>query len=158
MKTISNQDLDALCAQAAASPRRRMNLNIHAELSDPLQRLFVTACRDSYFRPHRHTDKGETALVVRGRFDLLTFDDTGLVLERLELGPEAKLLGFELEAGVWHSWIALTDDATLFETKAGPYAPLNAADFAAWSPAEGSAAVAEFIERLRAAKPGESLA
>ncbi|OPZ59355.1 MAG: hypothetical protein BWY87_01045 [Deltaproteobacteria bacterium ADurb.Bin510] len=156
MKLITNAVLDELCQKAAASPRRRLNLNIHAELDDPIQRLFVAACPDSYFRPHRH--KPETALVVRGRFDLLTFDDEGQVLERLELGPQAEMLGFELEAGVWHTWVSLSDDAILFETKAGPYTPLTEADFAPWAPAEGAAAVPAFLQRLRAARPGDSLA
>ena len=156
MKPITHARLSELCDQAAASPRRRTNLNIHAALDDPIQRLFVAACRDSYFRPHRH--KPETALVVRGRFDLLTFDEAGRVSARLELGPQAEMLGFELEAGVWHTWVALSDDAILFETKAGPYAPLSEADFASWAPAEGSAAVAAFQARLRTARPGDSLA
>jgi len=156
MKPITNAMLDELCQKAAASPRRRMNLNVHAELDDPIQRLFVAACPDSYFRPHRH--KPETALVVRGRFDLLTFDDEGQVLGRLELGPAAEMLGFELEAGVWHSWVSLSDDAILFETKAGPYEPLTEADFASWSPTEGDAAVPSFLERLRQARSGDCLA
>lgn len=157
MKIVTNAQLNELCQQAALSPRRRTNLNIHAELNDPIQRLFVAATRESYFRPHRHSGKAETALVVRGRFDLLIFDEAGSLTHRLELGPQARDFAFELPEGAWHSWVALTDDATLFETKAGPYAPIPEADFAAWSPAECAPEAASFVEKMRNLKVNEKI-
>lgn len=156
MQRITRDAFDELAVQAAVAPRRRLNRNLHAGPEDPIQRLFVSACTDSYFRPHRHPDREETALVLRGRFDVLLFDATGLVLDRVGLGPSQEDQAFVLEAGVWHAWLAQEDGSLFFEVKAGPYDPAGT-NFAPWSPAEGSPEAGAFRERLRAAHPGQRL-
>ena len=82
MKLFSSALLDELSAKATASPRGRANHNIHMAADDPVQRFFVVANRQSYFRPHRHRTKSELAFVVRGGFDVLTFDESGRMLAR----------------------------------------------------------------------------
>lgn len=158
MKLITTDLLNDLKAQAAASPRRRMNHNVHAQLSDPVQRLFVAARPDSYFRPHRHPDKWEFALIISGRFDLLVFNDTGRLTARHTLGPGTESIGIELEANTWHTWLALTDDAVFFETKQGPFDPQTISEFAPWSPAEGEADAPDFFTRLRESLVGDMVA
>lgn len=41
MKTIADLELERLSGAAQDSARRRMHLNIHTELNDPVQRLFA---------------------------------------------------------------------------------------------------------------------
>ena len=149
MKVITSALIDELIARAAASDRRRINHNVHESPSDPIQRMFVAAMRDSYFRPHRHAAKREFAVVVRGRFDVLLFDDTGCATRRISVGPGAEAVGFEIPPDTWHSWIPLADGSAFVEVKQGPYDSRTAADFAAWAPAEGSADVGRYVERLR---------
>ena len=155
MKLITKKDMDGLIEKAAANDRKRTNLNIHDQSSDPIQRLFVAAQKDSYFRPHRHPKTWEFALILKGLFDVLIFDDHGKITDRLSVGPDAPITAFELPAGMWHAWIPMTESAMFFETKQGPYDPKTAAEFAPWSPAEGSEEVAEFVKRLRDATVGE---
>ncbi len=155
MKLITTEMLNDLSRRAAAGPRQRMHHNIHESLDDPIQRLFVAVRFESYFRPHRHREKWECALVVRGLFDVLVFDDAGCVTERVTIGPEAKVTAFEIPAGLWHSWVPMRDDSVFFEIKQGPFHPLGAGDFADWSPEEGSADSARFLAGMRKAKIGE---
>lgn len=152
MKLITAELLHDLIARAGASPRRRMNHNVHTDLSDPVQRLFIAACADSYFRPHRHPSKWELALVISGQLDLLVFDDCARVTARHALGPDAENKAIELPANTWHTWFARTDDAVFFETKEGPFDPATVSEFAPWSPAEGTAEAAEFFARLKSAQ------
>src|SRR5258708_19158569 len=65
--------------KAAPGPRARAHHNTHATAADPVQRFLVVACGDSYFRPHRHKTRSELAVIVRGRVDVLTFDERGRV-------------------------------------------------------------------------------
>jgi cupin fold WbuC family metalloprotein len=155
MKRVTSATLTEMMARAAASPRQRSHYNLHEAADDPVQRLFVAAKRDSYFRVHRHPAKWEFSLVVRGLFDVLTFDDTGLVLDRIRVGPAADIIAFELPANTWHAWLPQLDDSAFFEVKQGPYDPATAAEFASWAPAEGAPEAALFASKLQAARVGE---
>lgn len=155
MKLITSDLINDLVLRAAAGARQRMNHNVHDSLSDPVQRLFIAAHLESYFRPHRHPEKWECALVLRGRFDVMTFDDVGRVLERVSIGSGANLVGLEIPAGTWHTWIPMRDESVFFEIKPGPYNAQTAADFADWSPAEGTSEAERFLGGLRKAMPGD---
>jgi len=158
VKLIDSNLLDGLAAKAGESPRRRTNYNLHPSGDAPVQRYFIAAKRDSYFRPHRHPNKWEFAVVVRGGFDVLVFDDEGRVTERVAVGPEADAAAFEIPANTWHTWLPTAEDSIFVEVKEGPYDPASAAEFAAWAPEEGAAGVSGFIERLRVAEVGTVLA
>jgi cupin fold WbuC family metalloprotein len=156
MKIFSRSLLDELAAKATASPRKRANYNIHASSDDPVQRFFVAADRQTYFRPHRHLTRSELALTLRGRFEVITFDDTGRVTGRYAVGDGTPGMGYETPRGTWHTLIACTDGATFLEIKQGPYDPATAAEFAPWAPPEGDAAVPRFLDWLRSATLGDT--
>ena len=150
LRLIAPSDLDALSVAAGATPRRRLNLNLHADYADPCQRLFNAVEPDSYLRPHRHTDppKPECFVVVRGRFHLLIFADDGTVIERVELSPAGPVVAVDVPAGAWHAIVALETGSIFFETKPGPYTPLTDKDFASFAPPEGSAEAGEYLKTI----------
>jgi cupin fold WbuC family metalloprotein len=154
MKLFSQALLDELTAKASMSPRLRANHNIHASPADPVQRFFIAAQRDSYFRPHRHLTKSELALALRGRFDVLTFDANGGVTGRYRVGSDTPNIGFETPQATWHTVLAVTDGAAFLEIKEGPYDPATAAEFAPWAPPEGAESVPAFQQWLRQVQPG----
>lgn len=120
-----------------------------------MQRFFVAADRGTYFRPHRHLTKSELAVVLRGRFDILTFDDAGRVTGRYAVGASTDSIGFETPQAIWHTLLACADGATFLEIKQGPYDAATAAEFAPWAPAEGDSGVPAYLEWLRGAQPGD---
>ncbi len=159
MKVFTRAEIDHLATQATASPRKRAHRNLHASADDPVQRFFVATDRGTYFRPHRHLTRSELAVVLRGRFDVIVFDDGGRVIERWAIGEGAPAVGYETPRATWHTLVAQTDGATFLEVKEGPYDPKTAAEFAPWAPPEGDAMVAAYLEWLRSATPkpaGES--
>ena len=156
MKLFDKSLLDELAAKAAASPRLRTNYNIHASPTDPVQRFLVAANAGTYFRPHRHLTKSELAIALRGRFDVVTFDESGTVLARYSVGDETPGIGYETPRATWHTVISCVDGSTFLEIKEGPYDAATAAEFAPWSPPEGDAAVPRFLDWVRAAQPGSA--
>lgn len=157
MRTFPRALLDELAAKAAASARKRAHQNIHASPADPVQRFFVATEPDTYFRPHRHLTRSELALVLRGRFEVITFDDDGRVTARHSIGEGTEDFAYEAPPGTWHTLLSCTPGATFLEVKEGPYDPATAVEFAAWAPAEGDPAVPRVLEWLRSAGPGEKL-
>lgn len=130
LKALTTSDLTALALQAAGSPRLRANHNLHTELADPVQRLAIAMEPDTLVLPHRHPHTWEILAALSGRFTVLTFDETGRVSERRELGEDTRVV--EIAAGAWHAVLSRDAGAVIFEVKQGPYTPVSEADVAAW--------------------------
>lgn len=156
MKRTDIAALRALSAEAAASPRRRRNLNLHETLDDPIQRLCNAFEPGTYLRPHRHSAPGvwELFTLLGGRAAVLTFDDAGRVTGRTELGADANVL-VEIPPATWHSLVAFVPGTVLFEVKHGPYRPTGEHDFAPWAPKEGAASAPAFVTWMERAAVGE---
>ncbi len=155
MKTVGADALRALSAEAAATARRRRNLNLHQTLDDPIQRLCNAFEPGTYVRPHRHDPEvWELFALLAGRAAALTFDARGTVTARAELGADADVL-IEIPAGAWHSLVALAPGTVLFEVKHGPYRPGGEHDFAPWAPPEGDARAAAFVQWMERARVGD---
>lgn len=149
MKQVLASDLDQLVRTAQASPRRRANLNMHAELSDPVQRLAIAMEPDTVVLPHRHRQTWELLLPLRGRFAVLLLDDDGVVTGRTVLGGATAML--EMPAGQWHAVLSLDAGGVIFEVKRGPYLPIDAADLAPWAAAQTPA----LLDWYACAQPGD---
>ena len=149
MKILPHALLDELAAQAAASPRARAHHTIHASAADPVQRFIVSALRDAYFRPDRHNTRSELAVVLRGRFDVLTFDAQGRVSARYNVGERAAALAYETPQGTWHTLVPGADGGSFLEIKQGPYARA-----ARITPGAGSPVCAPPAPRPADADPG----
>jgi cupin fold WbuC family metalloprotein len=161
---IDDKLLDALCAEAAASPRRRRNRNFHPYDDHPAHRLLNAMQPDSYIPPHRHLDpnKDETFVVLRGALALIVFDDAGNVAQIARVGAaalcvpgnplrgQATAFGVDIPHGTWHTAVALAPDTVFLEAKAGPYLPFTDAEKAPWAPAENTAGAAPYLAALQA--------
>jgi len=157
MKIISQHDLDQLIADAKTSPRRRYHFNIHTELTDPIQRLFIAFEPGTYVQPHRHpeADKWEMFVLLKGKAAVLLFDENGCVLQRYELGEAGANRLIQIPPQQWHTLISLQSETLLLETKPGPYQALEDKDFARWAPKENTAHVHDFVRWLEHAQAGE---
>jgi cupin fold WbuC family metalloprotein len=150
IRYIDNALLDEVSAEARSSPRRRKNRNFHGDDSQPGHRLLNAIEPGSYIQPHRHLDpnKGETMVVLRGTLGLVTFDDTGKVVEAVKVSHGGTPLGMDIPCGTWHTVFALEPGTVFLEAKAGPYLPLSADEKATWAPAEGDPLAQAFLARL----------
>jgi len=149
---ITQDLLNQVSAEAAASPRRRKNRNFHGSNDDRAHRLLNAMEPDSYVMPHRHLDasKDETIVALRGRFGLVLFDESGQVASTAVIGADLAALGVDIAHGTFHSIVALEPGSVFFEAKAGPYVAITEAERAAWAPAEGTLEAAAYLEKLRA--------
>ncbi|TLP70876.1 cupin fold metalloprotein, WbuC family [Pseudomonas nitroreducens] len=145
---------DEVAARAAASPRRRQNHNFH-EQTEPCHRLLNALQPDSYIPPHchRHPDKAESLLVVKGALGLLIFSDNGELLTTRVLRAGGDCVGADLPPGTFHAIVALEPDSIMFEAKAGPFVPLGEDERGQWAPREGEAGAAEYLDWMRSQFP-----
>ena len=149
MKLISEELLDGVTHDAQENSRLRMNYNFHESLDAPIHRLLNAMEPGTYLPPHRHVDKEETYIVLRGSLIAFFYDDMGNVTEKVNLNPSAGMYGVEIPSGTWHSIVVLESGTVIFEIKSGPYKPLPPEDVAPWAPAPSDVeGAAIFMKRI----------
>ena len=123
---IDKKILDELTASAKASPRLRMNFNFHQSLEDKCHRMLNAVEPGSDILIHRHPDKDESFVVLRGKVRSTTYNDDGTVIESVVLSQEDGLYGVDIPKGVWHKQESLESGSVVFECKEGPFVPHEA--------------------------------
>ena len=118
--------LDSLTAQAKASPRLRMNLDLRNTPEDQSQRMLNAIEPGTVMPIHRHRNSSETCICLRGHFEEIFYDENGNIIETIDMVPGGVVLN--IEVGQWHSLKSLESGTVLFEAKDGPYAPLTEED------------------------------
>jgi cupin fold WbuC family metalloprotein len=152
LAVVSPNDIHTLLLAAKSAPLRRARICLHTDPSDPIQEMVIAFCRDSYVQPHRHTGKTESFHVLRGTLEVIFFDDTGTIANRILLSGDDDSLPsiYRLRADLWHTVIVQTETAVLHEIASGPF---RAGDttMAGWAPSpQDTDAVLRFREQLAA--------
>jgi cupin fold WbuC family metalloprotein len=76
---------------------------------------------------HRHRTSSETQVLLRGRIDVMFYDDNGVEIERFHLDPRKGMYAVNVPIGQWHN-LEVIESAVIFEAKDGAYAPLAEED------------------------------
>ena len=121
---IDQQILDSLTAQAQASPRRRMNLDLRNSPSDGSQRMLNALEPGTVLPIHRHRKSSETVVCLRGRLREIFYSDAGEVTEVIDLAPGSGCVAVNIPIGQWHTVESLESGTVILEAKDGPYEPL----------------------------------
>lgn len=146
-KEIIDQGLDA----SRKSPRKRIILPIHRRQDARVQRMINFLQPGTYIRPHLHPRKeaSETIIVAKGKIRLFLFTDNGKVRQIVDLFSEPGEDLFDIEPGIWHSFIVLEADTVLYECKAGPYDGELDKRFANWAPDEFTPETLQYLNQLQ---------
>ena len=126
---ISQAVLDRLTAEAKASPRLRMNLDLRNSAEDQSQRMLNAIEPGSPLPIHRHRKTSETVVCLRGRLVEEFYDELERICtERIELSPGGPVVALNIPAGQWHTVQALESGTVIMEVKDGAYEPLQDCD------------------------------
>ena len=117
--------LEDLTAQAKASPRLRMNMDLRNSAANQSQRMLNALEPGAVMPIHRHRTSSETVVIIRGKIQWVFYEDDGNETERVTLDANGELRCLNVEKGRWHSLECLESGSVLFECKDGPYAPLG---------------------------------
>ena len=116
--------LDELTAQAKASPRLRMNLDLRNSDADCSQRMLNAIEPGSVVSIHRHRSTSETMVVLRGSLVEEYYSSEGVVEAAYELAAGGPICALNIPAGQWHTLRALDPGTVILEMKDGPYEPI----------------------------------
>ena len=128
MKLIDKSLLDTVTSGAKESNRLRMNYNFHDSLDAPCQRLLNALEPETIVPIHRHQHTSETYNLLRGKLRMMFYNDDKEMIEETVLSSESTNYGIHIPAGVWHAMEVLASGTVIFETKDGPYMPIQECD------------------------------
>ena len=114
--------------QAQASTRLRMNYNLHESLEDSVQRMFQALEPGTEIPIARHPYSSETLIMLRGKLRVLIYDDNKNIIEDVVIAPNTENIGYHITKGTWHKVESLESGTVCFETREGPYTPVEEKD------------------------------
>lgn len=119
---IDKNLLDEVSAQAKVSPRLRMNYNFHHSLDELCHRMLNAVEPGTVVPIHRHPEKDESFVILRGKVRVTTHNDDGLIMDDVVLCQEEGIYGVDIPKNVWHKLEAI-ESSVIFECKQGPFVP-----------------------------------
>ena len=129
MKVIDLILLDKLTAEAKASPRLRMNMDLRNSAADGSQRMLNAIEPGSVVPIHRHRKTSETVVCLRGRLVEEFYDELERrCTEAIELRPGGPVVALNIPIGQWHTVRALESGTVILEVKDGAYEPIGPED------------------------------
>ena len=93
--------LDALASEAQASPRLRMNRDLRNTPDDGSQRMLNALEPGTVLPVHRHRSTSECQILLRGKIDVMFYDDGGRETARFRLDRDEGRYGVNVPAGTW---------------------------------------------------------
>lgn len=125
---IDQQLLDDLTAQAQASPRLRMNMDLRDSSEDQSQRMLNALEPGTVLPIHRHRKTSETVAILRGRAVQYLYDDDGKETGSVLLEAGGEIPAMQVEMGQWHRLESLESGTVIVEFKNGAYEPIGPED------------------------------
>lgn len=123
---IDQSILDDLTAQAKASPRLRMNMDLRNSPEDQSQRMLNAIEPGTILPIHRHRTSSETVVCLRGHFEEYFYDAEGRLTDTIDMVPGGTVINIPI--GQWHNLKSLESGTVLMEVKDGPYEPIGDED------------------------------
>ena len=125
---FSTAILDELTAQAKASPRLRMNLDLRNTPADQSQRMLNALEPGTVMPIHRHRHTSETVVVLRGKVKWLYYNDKGELTDTILVEAGGDICGLSVPMGQWHSIECLESGSVILETKDGAWEAMKEED------------------------------
>ena len=122
---IDNRILEDLIVEAKENPRLRQSLDLRNSPEDLSQRMLNALEPGTIMPIHRHHASSETVVILRGRIRWIFYDDQGRITESTELRSDGDIRMLNVEKDRWHSLECLESGSVLYESKDGPYHPLE---------------------------------
>lgn len=122
---IDKKVLDELSEQAKNNPRLRQAMDLRNSQEDCSQRMLNALEPGTIMPIHRHHASSETVVILRGRIKWAFYDNDGNEKENIVLDANGEVRMLNVERDRWHSLVCLESGSVLYESKDGPYHPLE---------------------------------
>jgi cupin fold WbuC family metalloprotein len=141
---IRHEVIDLLKARLVHSPRHRMRILTHRDVSDQVQEMLIAFRRGTYIPPHKHIDKSESFHIIEGALDVVIFADDGSIFDVIPMGDyqSGRVFFYRMADPAYHTLVVRSAEVVFHETSGGPFSR-EANIYADWAPDERDSPAAE---------------
>ena len=118
---------------AIALGNKNVRLCLHENPDAAFHEMINLEHRGGYYRPHKHTGKGESYHIIEGRMGAFIFDETGQVVDANVLDARQNFL-YRVGVDTFHAVMPLSDVLIYHESKPGPFLREGDSIFPPWAP------------------------
>ena len=122
---LKHDIIDQISTDAKKTSRLRMNYNLHESFDDQVQRMFNALEPGTEIPIARHPNSSETLIMLRGKLRVLIYGDNKNIIEDVVIAPNSDNIGYHIPKGTWHTVESLESGTVCFETREGPYTPVE---------------------------------
>lgn len=147
---LDHEDIDQLIELASRNKRKRIRYCVHESPNDNVHEMFIVHPRGAYVRPHKHLNKIESMLVLKGNVDYVVFEDDGSVRKVIQMGDSSSGKTFynSMRESIFHTLLIRSEWLVFLEITQGPFERKDTL-FAEWSPEESnSLSVEKYLKSL----------
>ena len=147
---LDSADIDHLIGRASRNKRKRIRFCSHENPAEQVHEMFIVQPQNAYIRPHKHKNKIESMLVLKGEVDYVVFEDDGSVRKVIQMGDlrSGKTFYNSLREATYHTLLIRSEWLVFLEITKGPFDRKDTA-FPKWSPEEDdSLSVGKYLNNL----------
>lgn len=123
MIKIDNKLIGEISVKSKTTERKRLNFNFHLHYSDRIQRFINVIQPESIIEPHLHTKTIEVFIALKGKIEIIEYDNKGYVKETCIIEPNGNVKDVEIKENVHHSLRAMKPDSVVYIVMQGHYDP-----------------------------------
>ena len=144
---INAKTILELKAVSAQNGSANVRVCLHEGPDSDHHDMVILECSGRYYRPHRHTYKGDSFHVMEGEMGIFTFNESGEVIDAVTLGAGDI---YRVEVGMYHAVMPLSDQTIYHENKPGPFLGDKDSLFPEWAPTEEDQRIVdEYVSNLK---------
>ena len=133
-QTVNKNDLLKLEQMAEQSDWKRARICLHDHDSIEMHQMIIAVLKQSYIPPHRQVGSKKGYLILKGKLELMFFDDFGTHFKSEILCKDDSEIPLALmfDAGQYHTVQAISNVCIFLEARSSMWS--SEAEFAPWAP------------------------
>jgi len=146
--TLNKSFFPFLIKESKKNPKKIVRLCTHKSKRSIVHEMFIVQPKSYFCKPHKHSGE-ESMSVLKGRGDIILFQDNGEIMKIIEMGDlnSNKVYYYKLSKNIFHILLIKSKYIYFHEVTKGPFKKSNMKS-PFWSPGESLRAINLFKKNL----------
>ncbi len=150
--SLSSKDIDLYIDYFKKNNLENFRFCCHKNVNNKLHQMFILHKKNYYIRPHKHLNKIETVVILKGKIQFIRFNSKGNISEVINLSSTNSLntsLFVSVPKNSFHMMMIKSPIAVFLETTLGPFKKKDTI-FPSWSPDRSEEIeIKNFIKKIK---------